>query len=547
MARGKWGMVFSKEISSKSTQEPDAMNVEAADTRAEVNFSFRSRLIERKHSGGTTTRGFQHIQNKGKHIIIDVVGARIAPEDLKSTADRLIDAMVKAAKVAGARPVHQHLELFDGTVSPHGFAAVVMLDESHISAHCYSSDGLLAVDVFTCGSPEKTVVAANHLTEFLEREFPCSQASSFSVDRFPVQTIAKDGPSLPDVSLASLQQQGRWDQKRIEAEEMHGAVAHFMKLHFRHFNSAALVDAADGFVAHIRRGGRMVVTLAGAMSTAEIGISLAQLIRAGCVHHLSVTGANLEEDVFNLVANKSYKRIKEWRQLSDTDDFNLFQGGHNRVTDTCIPEEEAFRRVADVLLSVYKRAEKQQERLAPHELFYRMIREGSLEKHYEIDPKHSWLVAAAEMNIPIVTPGWEDSTCGNMIVSEKMKGNLATYPIKTGLEQMEDLVRWYIKEQQGSDIGFFQVGGGIAGDFPICAVPLIRNDMERDDVKLWKYFAQISDGKTSYGGYSAAPPNEKISWGKLSPGTPSFIIESDATIVFPLLAAYVLHHVGANL
>jgi deoxyhypusine synthase len=35
-------------------------------------------------------------------------------------------------------------------------------------------------------------------------------------------------------------------------------------------------------------------------------------------------------------------------------------------------------------------------------------------------------------------------------------------------------------------------------------------------------------------------PNEKITWGKLGVKTPKFIIESDATIVAPLIFAHVL-------
>jgi deoxyhypusine synthase len=286
----------------------------------------------------------------------------------------------------------------------------------------------------------------------------------------------------------------------------------------------------------------MLVTLAGAMSTAEIGISLAEMIRAGHVHALSVTGANLEEDLFNLVAHSQYERIPGYRGLSPQDEQDLFDRGLNRVTDTCIPEEEAFRRVSSVLLDVYQEAAAAGEKLAPHEFFYRIIREKRLAHSYEIDPAHSWLIAAAEADLPIVTPGWEDSTCGNIIVSNMIRGELPgdVYPVKSGLEQMQGLVKWYTETQATADIGFFQIGGGIAGDFPICAVPLIRQDLERADVKLWSYFAQISDGTTSYGGYSAAPPNEKITWGKLSPTTPTFIVESDATIAWPLLTAYVL-------
>jgi deoxyhypusine synthase len=102
---------------------------------------------------------------------------------------------------------------------------------------------------------------------------------------------------------------------------------------------------------------------------------------------------------------------------------------------------------------------------------------------------------------------------------------------------MLELAQWY--EAQDQPVGFLQVGGGIAGDFPICVVPMLNQDLDHG-VPLWSWFAQISESSTSYGGYSGAPPNEKITWGKLSPETPRFIIESDATIVLPLLIGYVL-------
>jgi deoxyhypusine synthase len=89
-------------------------------------------------------------------------------------------------------------------------------------------------------------------------------------------------------------------------------------------------------------------------------------------------------------------------------------------------------------------------------------------------------------------------------------------------------------------VGFFQIGGGIAGDFAICAVPTLIQDKKRDDVPFWGYFCQISDAATSYGGYSGAVPNEKITWGKLDVETPKFMIQSDATIVAPLIFGYVL-------
>ena len=88
-----------------------------------------------------------------------------------------------------------------------------------------------------------------------------------------------------------------------------GSITNFINHHYRHFNAAALKDAAVGYKKHVENKGQMLVTLAGAMSTAELGLSLAEMIRQGKVHAISCTGANLEEDVFNLVAHDHYVRI----------------------------------------------------------------------------------------------------------------------------------------------------------------------------------------------------------------------------------------------
>ena len=103
--------------------------------------------------------------------------------------------------------------------------------------------------------------------------------------------------------------------------------------------------------------------------------------------------------------------------------------------------------------------------------------------------------------------------------------------IKNGIETMIYLTEWYRANSGGAGVGFFQIGGGTAGDFPICVVPMMAQDLEWKDVPLWSYFCQISDSTTSYGSYSGAVPNEKITWGKLSKDTPRFIVESDATIL----------------
>ena len=346
-------------------------------------------------------------------------------------------------------------------------------------------------------------------------------------------------------------------------------ISEFVRTHYRHFNAAAVADATEAYRVHLAGGGKMLLSLAGAMSTAELGLSLAEMIRRDKVHAISCTGANLEEDVFNLVAHDHYKRIPNWRNLTAADEKALERSGLNRVTDTCIPEDKAFRAIEKHVLDLWVRADQQKKRYFPHEIMYQLLLEGRVRDSYQIDPAGSWLLAAAEKNLPIFVPGWEDSTLGNIFVSHVITGQLSNFQIvKSGLETMAELARWYVQTTMGktleelpeveasgdhdnvhmraipkskarATVGFYQIGGGIAGDFPICVVPMIHQDLRRP-CPYWGYFCQISDSTTSYGSYSGAVPNEKITWGKLDVDTPRFVIESDATIVAPLIFAHVL-------
>ncbi len=319
-----------------------------------------------------------------------------------------------------------------------------------------------------------------------------------------------------------------------------GPISNFMEHHFRHFNAATLVDAAKVYKAQVEGGHKMMVTLAGAMSSAELGISLAEMIRKDKLAIISCTGANLEEDVMNLVAYNSYKRIPNYRDLSPRDEEELLKQGFNRVTDTCIPEEEAFRKLQKHLIKHWREAEEKGERLFPHEFLYRVLLSGELDSSFETDEKNSWVLAAAKKNLPLIVPGWEDSTIGNIFASYCLKGELSSSTMKSGIEYMVWLAKWYQGQADKKGVGFFQIGGGIAGDFPICVVPMLAQDLEMEDVPYWSYFCQISDSTTSYGSYSGAVPNEKITWGKLEASTPKYIIESDASIVAPLFFSYVL-------
>ena len=320
-----------------------------------------------------------------------------------------------------------------------------------------------------------------------------------------------------------------------------GSISQFIDRHYRHFNAAVLKDAADAYIAHLDRGGKMMITLAGAMSTGELGISLAEMIRQDKVHAITCTGANLEEDLFNLVARSKYERIPNYRELSSQQEKELLARHLNRVTDTCIPEEEAIRRIEKVVIDEWVVASRKKEHFFPHEFLFKILRECRLKKFYEIDPADSWMMAAAQKNLPLFVPGWEDSTLGNIYAARCITGAISdVHTARSGIEYMIELAEWYRRVSQNSSIGFFQIGGGIAGDFPICVVPMLNQDVVSTPVPEWGYFCQISDSTTSFGSYSGAVPNEKITWGKLSVDTPKYMIESDATIVAPLIFAKVL-------
>ena len=410
----------------------------------------------------------------------------------------MLSLMETAVDLSGARRVHSHNEDFDGSVSPPGFAAVVLLDESHVSAHCYSESGMLAIDAFSCGNTDPA-----RIIEVIEKSLK---------KKYPEMSINR--------------------RKRVErflTEPVNGGVRGFVDRHFNHFNAGALRDCAQSLDKFLANGGRLMVTLAGAMSTAEIGRSLAPMIRSGKIHAITCTGANLEEDVFNLVAHSQYKRIPNWRNLSEQDEADLHQKGFNRVTDTCIPEEQAIRCIEDKIVNQWKKGSA-----FPHEHLMAIL--DDLEA--EIPLTDSWLIAARDSGIPVYVPGWEDSTLGNIFAAHCIKGDVDRSAVKTGIDYMIHLADWYMNAEH--PIGLLQIGGGIAGDFPICVVPMIRQDMQQN-APLWGWFAQISESTASYGGYSGAPPSEKITWGKLSPETPMHIIESDATIVAPILFSYILN------
>ncbi|MBN1960776.1 MAG: deoxyhypusine synthase family protein [Deltaproteobacteria bacterium] len=310
-------------------------------------------------------------------------------------------------------------------------------------------------------------------------------------------------------------------------------ILEFVLENYCNFNARATRDALRSYWRHIENDGKMFWAVAGAMSSAQLGITLAPAIRAGLIHGMSVTGANLEESLFRLVAHKSYKDFPDYRYFTKDDDTKILENRMRRVTDTSIPEDEAFRVVEKIMVPMWKNASVKNERYFWHEYFYKLIE--SLESSaYEGDPNACWLLAAAQAKLPIVVPGYEDSTFGNIFASYVKNNECNASIVKSGIEYMAAFYDQYQELSSAKGVGFFQIGGGIAGDFPICVVPSIKYDLEQP-VKPWSYFCQISDSTTSYGSYSGATPNEKITWDKLTKETPMFVIESDATIVTPLI------------
>jgi len=310
-------------------------------------------------------------------------------------------------------------------------------------------------------------------------------------------------------------------------------ILNFILRNYKNFNARATRDATIAYWRHIERGGRMFWAVAGAMSSAQLGITMAPAIRAGLIHGLSVTGANLEESLFRLVAHDHYKDFPDYRYFTKQDDTKILDDRMRRVTDTSIPEDEAFRAVEKIVVPMWKRATEKAERRFWHEYFYELIQ--SVPANLQQGPADEcWLLAAAQAKLPIVVPGYEDSTFGNIFASHVKTGECSAAISKSGIEYMAAFYDDYRELSSGQGVGFFQIGGGIAGDFPICVVPSIKYDLEQP-VKPWAYFCQISDSTTSYGSYSGATPNEKITWDKLTAETPMFVVESDATVVAPLM------------
>ena len=319
-----------------------------------------------------------------------------------------------------------------------------------------------------------------------------------------------------------------------------GPTLAFIEKNYHHYNAGSLARATRDYIIHLEKGGKMLVSLAGAMSSARLGVTLAPMIREGKIHAISCTGANLEESIFRLVAHSHYQNFPNYRYFRKEDDDAILKAGHRRVTDMSIPEEEAFRKIEPLILEEWKKADRGGRALLPHKYFYKLLASPGIEKLFDGNPEECWLLEAYKKNLPIIVGGWEDSTLGNIFAGHCEAGDVSPNVVLGGIHYMLSLYKIYPElSESGPGLGFFQIGGGLAGDFPICVVPSIKYDLGKD-VRPWGYFCQISDSITSFGSYSGATPNEKITWDKLTVNTPMHVIESDATIVAPLIFQAVL-------
>ncbi|MBI5621424.1 deoxyhypusine synthase family protein [Candidatus Falkowbacteria bacterium] len=327
-----------------------------------------------------------------------------------------------------------------------------------------------------------------------------------------------------------------------------GVISAYAERALRHCNGGATVQSALWLKNHLAHGGKLVVTLAGALSSFQVGIMLAELIRKNKVHLISATGANHEESYYRYVAHSHYAYIPRYTELTPRQEAELRDAGLRRITDTFLPEDESVRIMEPHLLKMWQQAERQGKRYFPHEYFRRLFSTKLISPDRRANPADCWAYAAYQKNIPIVVPGFEDSTMGNIFSSytyagpHKPKGDtvVSSNVMKSGLEYFHLLYDWYLKESKQHPIAFLQLGGGISADFPICLVPSLKHDLRLKNIRDWAGFIEIGSSPMSYGSYSGAGGKEKITWDKLSTKSYYQIIQSDVTVAFPWIAAILL-------
>lgn len=318
------------------------------------------------------------------------------------------------------------------------------------------------------------------------------------------------------------------------------SISRFIKMYYLHFSVTKLIVDAKGYVDDLNKGSKMMITLAGGMSTPELEKSLAKMIYHNKVSIILSTSANLEEYVINLVAHSYYQSISNYRYLSAEEEKKLLKKAFNRVIDTCIPEKQALKRLEKYIFNVWKEAKKKKECYFFYEVIYKILFSSILEKYYQINAQDRWMLVAHKKKITIIVLGWENAIIGHIFTSYCMKKKLKIFILKFRIEYMIEFANWYCNNSSKPGLGFLQIEGGIAGDCPICVVRMMYQDLAWNNILFWSYCCQISDSITSYGRYSGVHSNEKNTWGKLEVNTPKFIIESDVTIVAALIFGYVL-------
>ncbi len=337
-------------------------------------------------------------------------------------------------------------------------------------------------------------------------------------------------------------------------------VSNFLVNTKRHCNGGRTVDAGLWLKDFCTDGGKLFLSMAGAGSTFQMGIVLSDLIRAGFVAGISVTGANLEESLYRLVANEHYAYIPDYQSLTRTEEKELDYAGLRRITDTFLPEDESVRVLLSAFEKLWREAEEKGEKHFWHEYFFMLFERNLIPIEGNPELEQCWLYQAWKHGVEICVPGPEDSTMGNIFAyysnahsHESLEEFQDPHPInpdiiKHSFRYMQRLTAWYMETTKHCNLAFVQLGGGIAADFPICVVPHIKKDylapltpkQQEERVRPWAAFVEIHSSPMSFGSYSGAGGLEKITWSKLEINAYINQIFGDYTEHFPDIAAIIL-------
>ncbi len=327
----------------------------------------------------------------------------------------------------------------------------------------------------------------------------------------------------------------------------------------RHCNGGRTVDAGLWLKDHCNDGGRIFMSMAGAGSSFQMGRDIGEMIRAGKIAGLSVTGANMEESLYRLISNSDYAYIPNYEQLTRMQEKELDNAGLRRITDTFLPEEESVRKVLSKLEILWREADATGKSFFWHEYFWQLFERNLVELDEE-DAENCWLYQAWKYKIPVFVPGIEDSTMGNIFTYFCYDGNhsfaskykqeipIRKEVVRHSFEYMHKLVEWYMDNANEKGLAFLQYGGGIAADFSICVVPHLKKDFleglsneeQEKLIRSWAGFIEIHLAPMSAGSYSGAGYKEKITWGKFDTDAFGIQIYGDYTSVGPDICAIVL-------